>query len=548
MATAQYTPTSAQVAGQPDQAAQGANPGSVEVSKLEAKHPDYTENKATWDLIKLLYAGGDKIRKEASRVLQQRAKEMQELYQERCNILTYQNILGSGIDYYLAAIFGQAPEYDAYEKDDPEATPVELQAEDKQFWNKFRTNCDRKNDSLTYLFRNVLRDALLYQTAWILIDLPMPEIQPSTLLEQQQYGYLDPYVVEYCVTEVTNWGEDEFGGLEWVIIHTTALKQQFLQKPVQIDRWYHFDKQQFSVYERKGESGKEPSKTAQLIAGPGPHALAEIGQIPVYRMRLPDGLWIANRVLPQVIEHLNQDNVYGYALRKANLAMPVISGPMNETPVLSEAGYLKIPAGCTFGWTEPAGISFERSERRVESLREEIYRQMYLQAQGRSSQATPMMSSGYSKQLDMVPSVHVQNYLGDELVKAMEWIMNSASAIRQDGLEWSIRGFDFKDDLTDFELGRAQQFVALQVTSPTAERENQKRVVRARFKDSEPQLINTMCDEIDKAPTSMERQQEQQAQQDAMMQQQFEANAGAIDAANQDQGEPPKKKSDAQKE
>src|SRR5215471_4199232 len=72
-------------------------PGSVDVNKLEKKHPEYVANAETWDLIKLLYCGGDQIRKNAARVLQQRAKEIPELYQERCAILTYQNILGSGI-------------------------------------------------------------------------------------------------------------------------------------------------------------------------------------------------------------------------------------------------------------------------------------------------------------------------------------------------------------------------------------------------------------------------------------------------------------------
>jgi hypothetical protein len=506
-------------------------PGTVDVTKLEQKHPEYLENQETWNLIQLLYCGGDKIRREAARVLQRRAKEIQELYQERCSILTYQNILGSGIDYYLAAIFGQQPECDAHQEDDPEAKIVELAPDDKKFWDDFRENCDRKNDDLTYFFRDVLRDALLYRTSWILIDLPMPAIQPSTLLEQESQGLLDPYLVQYSVCEVTNWGEDEFEGLEWVLIHTVALNQAFLQTATKTDRWYYFDKQNFSVYERKGVVGKDPPKTANLIAGPAPHALSQEGQIPVYRFRLPEGLWLANRVLPQVMEHLNQDNIYGYALRKSNLAMPVISGPMNETPVLSEAGYLKIPAGCTFGWTEPGGVSFERSAQRVESLREEIYRQMYLQPQGRSSRATPMMASGYSKEMDMVPSAHVQNYLGDELIKAMQWVLNAASDIRQEGLDWDVRGFDFKDDLTDFELARAQQFTALQITSPTAERENQKRVVRTRFKDANPPLLNTMCQEIDDTPTLMEQQQAQQDKQDQMMNAQFQANAGGAAAA-----------------
>jgi hypothetical protein len=145
----------------------------VEVEKLEKKHPEYAKNEATWNLIKLLYEGGDRIRRESATVLNRRAKELDELYKERCSILTYQNILGSGIDYYLAAIFSQEPECDVYDKDQPRVKPIELPANVKIFWDEFQKNCDRKGSSMNYFFREVLRDALLYRTSWILIDLPV---------------------------------------------------------------------------------------------------------------------------------------------------------------------------------------------------------------------------------------------------------------------------------------------------------------------------------------------------------------------------------------
>lgn len=499
--------------------------GSAPVSALNAEHPEVAEYKRTWALLDLLYEGGDRIRKNPELVLRRKAKEIEELYRGRKDAITYQNVLGGGIDYYLASIFERDPDLDvAAPQPDGSSQAIDLPPQQKTYYDAFRKNADRQGTSLTDMFREVLRHLLLYQRSWLLIDLPTPDTPPLTLGEQQRAGLLDAYLCRYDVFQVVNWGETQSHELDWVVIRVARAEQQFLRKPLNVESWYYFDRTTFRTYERRSEGNDKLPENATLVAGPGPHALADLAIVPVIKVEVPKGLWLANRVLPQVLEHLNTDNEYGHALRQTNLSVPVISGNFNENPSLSEGGYLKIPAGAQFSWTEPPGNSFQRSEFRVAALREEIYRQMYLMAQGRSAVDTPAVQSGYAKQLEMRPAAHVQNYLGDTLRVAMEHVLNLVTHIRQDRLKWSVRGFDFTEDQADVELQRGTAFMGLQVQSPTAQRENQKRVVRARFKDSPPELIDQMCKEIDASLTAEQKAEADKVLQQQMMTAQFEQN------------------------
>jgi hypothetical protein len=169
-------------------------------------------------------------------------------------------------------------------------------------------------------------------------------------------------------------------------------------------------------------------------------------------------------------------------------------------------------------------------EVRIASLREEIYRQMYLMAQGRDATATANAMSGYSKQLDMVPAGDIQNCFGDIVRAGMEQLLNDVAIIRattsrEQPIQFSIRGFSFVETPVMEEINAAQSFAGLQIPSASAEKENLKKVVAARFKDKNPTETQVMFDEIDAAPTMEERQQMEMQQQQDQFSQQFEAKA-----------------------
>src|SRR5215471_4827502 len=145
----------------------------IPVDSLNREHPIVSEYKKTWALIALLYEGGAKIKASAEVVLRRKAKELEELYRARKEALTYQNVLGSGVDYYLACIFESEPEMDTgFRQPDGSIEGGELAADQKAFYDAFKKNCDRQTNSFVQMFRDVLLDVLLYRNSWILLDLP----------------------------------------------------------------------------------------------------------------------------------------------------------------------------------------------------------------------------------------------------------------------------------------------------------------------------------------------------------------------------------------
>jgi hypothetical protein len=100
-----------------------------------------------------------------------------------------------------------------------------------------------------------------------------------------------------------------------------------------------------------------------------------------------------------------------------------------------------------FEWTEPAGHSFEHSAKRLDRLREEIYRTAYLQAQGRSSTAPANGASGYSKVMGMTPANDALNAYSDILIPAMQNVFADVVVARggdQTRTTMDVNGFRFE--------------------------------------------------------------------------------------------------------
>jgi hypothetical protein len=346
--------------------------------------------------------------------------------------------------------------------------------------------------------------------------------------------------VVYEPQEVYNWCEDDFGVLEWVVIHCKSVQQQFAKPPITVKRWYYYDRFEFRIYQETSSqsSPMQADKSAILIAQ-GRHAFSEYETVPVLQVAVPTGMWLANRVMPQVKSHINNENAYDWSLQQSNLAMPVLTGNIREVPTISAGGYIQLPEGATISWTEPPGGAYERSEIRINTLREEIYRQMFLLAQSRSNQDTPTMQSGISKEMDMVPATHIQNFLGDLLRVNMQKVMNNIARFRQDAIEWDVRGFQFISNPAELEMNRGQQFLGLMVPSVTAEKENFKICARARFRDINTEKMQLIEEEIDAAPTMEEKAAMEEEKQREGYQQQLETEMVVKKAG---EPEPPKGK------
>ena len=483
------------------------DPTSVPVAHLDFQHPEYKNRYDTWLDLSLMYEGGLFIKSKAERLLKKRPREDEEVYAARLDRFTYQNILGTALGWYGAAMFDVAPEIFF---DDNKSTP--------EFFKKFLDNCDGLGTTYIDFFKNIFQGILTYGSSWVLTDLRAlapGEDEPKSLEDQRSRGLLDPHLAAYTPLNVVNWQTNEVGDLEWAIVKTQTQQQEFLQKPKIVNLWYCYDRESYKVYRYIRDKETEVSvavddvgRTAELIRT-GKHALSYVKRLPIRRLQVSQGLWLANRAYLQLIDHINQDNTLAWSLFMSNLAMPVIIGDVDVSNMAnSETGYLQFPAGTKYGWSEPEGKSFVHSAKRVESLREECFRSMHLQQQGRSMKATPAVQSGRSKLLEMMPAKQVLSGMGDDVRRHMQDVLTDVKDARhEDKLRPNVRGFTFQDNMTTEEVFAVRSVMDMRIPSDTLEKYIQKKVAKLWMSDANRTILDKVYDEIEAGPTRQEMEQ-----------------------------------------
>jgi hypothetical protein len=479
--------------------------GEQPVNLLDLKHPEYEARFETWLDLSLLYEGGAALKARCERLLKKRPREDEEVYAARMDRSTYQNILGTGLGWYGAALFETMPEIFFNGKSGSEA------------YTKFLQDCDGIGTTYVDFFKRVFQVMLTYGAGWVLTDLQAldsGEAPPASLEEERQRGLLDPHLACYSPLNIINWQTDEMGKLKWAVVKTEVQQQEFLEKAEIVTTFYYYDRENFRVYEDR-RSPEEQTRIATDDSGrmaklirQGRHALAHVNRLPLRRVTLSEGLWLANRAYLLLVDHFNQDNTLAWMLFMSNLAMPVVIGDIDPSGMTySEIGFLHFPSGTLYQWSEPEGKSLVHSAKRVESLREECFRSMNLQAQGRSMRATPAMQSGRSKILEMAPAKQILSGMGDDVRGHMQDVLTDVRDARHEpDVEPDVRGLTFQEDMSTEEVFAVSSFLKLRIPSRLLEKSVMKKVAKAWLIDANRDELVKVYEEIDAGPTIEERE------------------------------------------
>lgn len=480
------------------------------VSKLNVEHPIYQANKEAWGQLALLREGGVAIKKHSDKLLRQRPREDTDVFAARCEQFTYQNILGTALGWYGAALFECDPTiYFKNKKGD------NLGKKEARFYVDFLGNCDGNKKTYVDFFKRVFSTMLTYGGAYVLTDLRTlaeGEEPPATMAEQLSRGLLDPTLTLLTPMEIINWECDESGEVLWVVVKITQEKQAFLGEKTFVDTWYYYNRTDYEVYRDVRKSadvsvnidggGRKAERIRQ-----GRHSLAHQNRVPVRKIELTEGLWLANKAYLLLLDHLNQDNTLSWSLFMSNLAIPVIIGDVDASNMTaSEVGYLQFPAGTTYTWSEADGKSFEHSAKRIESLREEAYRSMFLQSQGRSMRATPAMQSGRSKELEMAPAKDIKSSMGSDVRRSMQEVLVDVVDARQDTtVVPDVSGFNFEEDMSTEEVFAVSSILGLRIPSEKFERYIYKKVAKHCMPDANRDQLEAVYTQIDAGPTMEDR-------------------------------------------
>jgi hypothetical protein len=455
------------------------------MQNINREHPEYISRKAMWKQYKDLYAGGERLRMDAAEYLVRRHKEPAEVYQERLNRVFYQNYIGSIVDWYAATLMRRAPSLQ-FEGNDATA---------KSYYSLLTEDCDLKGTNLYEFFRQQFVQVLVCGSSFVVVDFPKAAAAARTRAEEDASGRSRAYLTDYAADEVINWNYDPTNGLDWVVIRTSCLQQSKVgdAKWEKETRWIYYDRENYQIYRKAGES-----QTIELI-DEGQHALAKQHRVPVFEMKVSEGLWLMNKSALLQLEHFNKSNALSWALTMGLFATPVVYSEREWNQVVGESYYIQLGPNDRFGWTEPEGKVYQIAADNLVCLKDEIYRVCYLMNQAENTRGGYLQASGLAKQIDFSVTQEVLRSYGDTVKTAMKQVLRAIAEAREDEVSIEVSGMD-EFDIGDFsnDLADAKNLLALGINSETLKTQIFKKLALKYLCDVRQEIKNRVAEEIDR--------------------------------------------------
>jgi hypothetical protein len=452
-------------------------------SHIEQEHPDYSAKSRMWRRYRDLYAGGEQFRQNAAEYLVRRHREPMDVYQERLTRVFYENYIGSIIDWYAATLVRKEPVLEFPDTGD----------QAKSFFAEFVQNCDLRGTTLTQFFKEQMTEVLVCGKSYVVVDFPKTEVPVVTRAEEDALGRSRAYLMSYTADEAINWSHNERGEFEWIVFRTSCLKQDSVRSFgwKKQTRWIYYDRENFEIYEQCGAEG---GGSIELVDS-GKHGFAGICRVPVFEIRISDGLWLTNKAALLQLEHFDKSNALGWALTMGLFATPVIYSDREWSQMMGESYYVQLGPQDRIGWMEPEGKVYDIAARNLSRLKDEIYRVSYLMQQAGDGSGH---HSGLSKKWDFSVTQEILSAYGDVMKDAIRVVLNAVAEARQDEITIDVSGLD-EFDISDFrsEADEAQSLLNLGMNSPTLRKQVFKRVALKYLCDTRQDVKNRIAEEIE---------------------------------------------------
>jgi len=450
---------------------------------IDREHPEYAAKKAMWRKYRDLYAGGEQMRENAFEYLIRRHKEPNDIYAERLSRVFYENYIGSIIDWYAATLMRREPAL-LFDGNDEAA---------KGFYNLFAEDCDLKGTSIAEFFRQQIVQTLVQGRSYIVVDFPRSPVSVNNRAEEDAVGRSRAYLVDYSPEELINWSYDERGGLDWAVIRTSSLRKSQITDSdwARETRWIYYDRQHYQVYQRLKD------KEVRLV-DEGLHGLAGQNRVPMFPLRVTEGLWLMNKAALLQLEHFNKSNALSRALTMGLFASPVIYSEREWNQIVGDSYFIQLAPGDRFGWTEPEGKVYQIAADNLIQLKDEIYRVCYLITHAAGSDSSSQHQSGASKQRDFSITQEVLRAYGDAVKETMKQVLRAIAAARQDNISIDVSGLD-EFDIADFsnELDDARKLLTLGIESETLKKQVFKKLAFKFLSDVRQEIKTQIAQEIE---------------------------------------------------
>ena len=455
------------------------------MKSIEREHPEYIAKKTMWERYRDFYTGGEQFKNHAGNYLIRRQKEPADVYWERLDRVFYENYAGSIIDWYAATLFRREPIISVEGSNEAGRT----------FFNEFTEDCDLKGSSITDFFRKLFVDSLISGASYAMVDFPRPAHVVSNRAEEDRLGRSRAYLVGYSAEDVINWSRDEHGNFDWVVLRTNQWTQETTDSEALIEtHWIFLDKQRFQKYKKNNTA--ESNSPPQMVEE-GLHALSKLNRVPLFDLRVSDGLWLMNKAAQLQLEHFNKSNALAWALTMGLFANPVVYSDREWNQIVGESYYIQLGPNDRFGWAEPEGKVYNIASENLVRLKEEIYRVCYL-----LSQAAPagihVNVSGISRQRDFAITQEVLRAYGDAVKDTLKRVLKAVEQVREDNLTLHASGLD-EFDITDFlsEVDEAKRLLEIGIDSPTLRKQIYKKLAFHYLSDERQEVKDAIATEIE---------------------------------------------------
>lgn len=440
------------------------------MERIDQEHPEYQGSRLMWQRYRDLYAGGEVMKTAAHAYLNRRSKEPLDVYYERMGHAYYENYVGSIVDWYSATLFRREPllSFDGGTE------------WSRGFYSELIEDCDLRGSSLTAFLRKMLTTALVAGRSYVLVDFPS---------EGNREWLSRAYLVGYHAEELINWGLDELGNLEWCVLRSWVWGEDERGAAKRERVWLYFDKKEYRKYR---EMGKEP-----VLVASGEHGLARLNRVPLFELRIPEGLWLMNKAASVQLEHFNKSNALAWALQTGLFAMPIVYSQKPFDQMVGESYFLQLDREDKFGWAEPAGHVHAIAVENLKRLKEEIYRVCFLLSQA-GGPLTGTVVSGVAKQREYAVTQEVLRTYGDLVKDLTKNVLRAINLVRGDGLTVDVAGLD-EFDIGEFagELENAKALLEMGIPSETLKKQVWRRLAQNYLCDAQQELKQRVLDEIE---------------------------------------------------
>jgi hypothetical protein len=455
---------------------------------ITREHPAYRAGKRQLKKYSDLYVGGEQMKASAVDYLEMRQKEPYDVYSERLARVYYENYIGSIIDWYAATLFKREPIVSFDGRDEA----------GRKYFAEFLEDCDERGTTWSALLRQQFVSTLVYGRSYLLVDFPKASIRPASRAEEDQFGLSRAYVVDYGADELINWSRDDRGRFEWVVLKTVNRNRRAIEDEGERTetRYLYYDRTSYRIY------SSEDSKRAPVLVDEGRHGLANQGIVPLFELKVLDGLWLMNKAALLQLEHFNKSNALSWALTMGLFAMPVVYSNREWQQIVGDSYYIQLGPDDKFGWTEPEGKVYQIASDNLTRLQEEIYRVCYLLHQARGVNSAAISQSGHSKQRDFAITQEVLRAFGDAIKDYTKQVMRAICAARGDELYINVSGmddFDIGDFTTD--LDEAERLLQFGMASPTLKAHIFRRLASKYLCDVRQEIKDKIYGEIEQGLT-----------------------------------------------